>query len=84
MAWRDAARTALIELARSGQPFTSDDLIAKVGLPDQSHAPNSRNSAVGSAFRAAAKERLIVSDGRLVPSRSSHRKGGGVRVWRGA
>lgn len=83
MNWRIRARRALETLAASGRPFTSDDLIALVGQPDATHQPNARNNAIGLAFRQAAADRLIESDGRVVSSRQPHRKGGAVRVWRG-
>lgn len=81
--WADKAWRHMRALAKSGAPFTSDDLIARAGLPDQNHNPNSANSAVGSLFRQAAAQGLIVSDGRVVKSRQKHRKGGAVRVWLG-
>lgn len=84
MTWRQKALGALETLAASGMAFTSDNLIALVGLPDEDHEPNARNNAVGSVFREAAAAGLIVSDGRLVQSRQPHRKGGAVRVWRGS
>jgi hypothetical protein len=81
--WRARAWGAMRELARSGRPFTADDLIDRVGDPDPDHQPNARNSAVGSLFREAASQGLIVSDGRVVPSRQRHRKGGAIRIWQG-
>ena len=82
--WRERALAALNELAETGEPFTSDDLLAKVGPPDADHEPNGRNSAIGAMFRNAASEGWIKSDGRVVRSRSPHRKRGAIRVWTGA
>ena len=81
--WHSRAWTALHELAATGDPFTADDLIDRVGPPDQSHRANSRNSSIGGLFSQAASDGWIVSDGRVVRSRQPHRKGGAVRVWRG-
>lgn len=84
MNWRTRAWTVLHDLAETGEPFTSDDLLERVGPPDDSHEPNGRNSAIGSMFRRAAAEGWIITEGRVVPSRASHRKGGAVRIWVGA
>jgi hypothetical protein len=82
--WRERALKALHELADSGEPFTSDDLVERVGPPDADHEPNSRNSAIGAMFRNASCEGWIVSDGRVVRSRSPYRRHGAQRVWTGA
>lgn len=83
MTWRTDAYRALRELAARGEPFTSDDLLERVGAPDDQHTPNGRNSSIGSLFRQAAAEGWIESDGRVVKSRAPHRKSGAVRVWQG-
>lgn len=75
--------SALHELAMTGEPFTSDDLLDRVGPPDGGHTANGRNNAIGSVFVQAAREGWISSEGRVVKSRAEHRKGGGVRVWIG-
>jgi hypothetical protein len=71
------------ELAATKKPFTSDDLIARVGVPDEDHQANGRNNVVGMMFRWGVSEGLITSDNWVVPSRQPHRKGGGIRVWVG-
>jgi hypothetical protein len=81
-AWKTEARRAIAALAAQGEPFTSDDLLAAVGLPDPEHEPNARNNAVGSVFRWAAGEGLIETVG-VTKSRLPTRKGGIVRVWQG-
>lgn len=83
LTWQARARAALEDLAASGRPFTSDDLIDVVGWPDGEHTPNGANSAVGSAFRSAKAAGLIVTEGRVRQSRQPHRKGGAVRIWHG-
>lgn len=82
--WRERAWQALRELAQDPrEPFTSDDLIERVGVPDSTHGANSRNSAIGPLFRKAAQRGLIVSYGPPVKSTQKHRKGGMVRLWCG-
>ena len=70
---------ALLDLAEGGEPFTADDVIAKVGLPD---AGTNRNNAVGAVFSAAARQGLIVRVG----YRNTRRVVGHARVvsiWAG-
>lgn len=55
--WRLAAKWALWELARTGEPFTADDVIAKVGLPKPSWP--GMNNAVGALFSLAARKHVI-------------------------
>jgi hypothetical protein len=83
LSWKAWARSCLRELAETGEPFTSDDLLARAGVPDPDHQPNASMNQVGALFREAAQQGLIETDGRVVKSRQPHRKGGAVRVWRG-
>ena len=80
--WKEEATIELRKLAASGVPFSSDDLTAKVGVPDGTHSPNGVNSGVGGIFGGAARAGLIEMVG-VMKSSSSHRKGGMIRVWRG-
>lgn len=80
--WRQAATKEIKRLARTGRPFTADDLYEKVGHPDPTHKVNSRNNVVGKIFREACEAGLIESIG-WRPSRQPHRKGGVIRIWRG-
>jgi hypothetical protein len=82
--WRQRALVALDELARSGDEFDSDDLIARVGVPDERHHHNGRNSAIGSVFRECHARGLIEPTGGVRQSRQPRRKGGLIRLWRGA
>lgn len=50
--WKARADAAMERLARSGQPFSSEDLRAEVGDPE--HA-----NAMGAVFHRAARRRLI-------------------------
>lgn len=71
------------KLASTGEPFTADDLVALVGIPDASHSANSRNSSLGAVFSWASKSGLIRPTGRVVQSSQPHRKGGMIREWIG-
>lgn len=73
--WTDRFRSALRELAATGEPFTSEDVTDRAGLPAGGIGTN-RNNAVGAlmASAGAARPKLIRKTGRHVPSRrpSSH------------
>ena len=65
------------------EAFNSDDLTEDgTWAPDQTHAPNGRQNAIGAALNNAARRGYIETDGRVVQSCSPHRKGGAIRVWR--
>jgi hypothetical protein len=81
--WRQRAWTVLLDLAASGDEFTADDVLDRAGHPDDRHEANGANSAIGSLFRRAHKERLIMPTGRVVRSRQPKRKGGMIQVWVG-
>jgi hypothetical protein len=81
--WRDRAWLRLLELAASGDEFTSDDVVERVGHPDEAHGANGANNAVGSLFVRAEREHRIMATGRVRGSRQPRRKGGMVRVWVG-
>lgn len=82
MTWHQAAEAALDGLIDSGEPFTADDLLNVVGVPDWSHSANGRNSAIGSLFAKASSAGRIACVGH-VQSKSPTRKGGLIRQWRG-
>ena len=82
MSWREEAIEAGKTLARSGDPYTADDLIEAVGLPDEHHSPNGRNNAVGSIFRELKASGWIEEVG-TARSRQPKRKGGLILVWKG-
>lgn len=73
--WNDAAWKVLMDLARAGLPFTSDDVAAVVG-------PAPSPGAAGALFRAGARSGLIACVGYSVSRRLS-RHGGLVRKWQG-
>lgn len=79
-AWHDRALAALDALAAAGAPFTADDLVERVGLPDTG---TNRNNAVGALFAGASRRGVITRAG----YRSSTRVSGHgriVAVWVGA
>jgi len=73
----------LATLVAAGDDFTSDDLTT-IGAHtlDAAHAPNGANNGIGGIFSYAAKLGRIETVG-YSRSRSPHRKGGLIRVWRG-
>ena len=56
--WFERAQVALGVLASSGMTFTAEDLVYLVGLPRPDEEAD-RNNAVGAAFSAAARRRII-------------------------
>ena len=81
--WAIRARRAMFDLARSGLPYQADDLIDRVGTPDDSHTPNGRASQVGSLFQKMKAEGWIRQTGGHQKSRQKHRKGGLNLEWIG-
>jgi hypothetical protein len=73
--WSDAALDAITRLAASGRQFDADDVRDLVGEPPSP-------AAMGAAFRAAARARLIRCVGFETSSRIT-RHGGLQRVWEG-
>jgi hypothetical protein len=80
--WKRLARAAIEELARSGRPFTADDVIAIVGLPRPAEGSN-RNNAVGAMISGAGRRRLIVKTGEYVTSRRPLSHARMIAVWVG-
>lgn len=80
--WAELARQAVETLAARPEPFTSEDVIDRVGLPRPNAGAN-RNNAVGAVMSAAARAGVIRKTGRYVETRrpSSHARI--VAVWAG-
>lgn len=81
--WRGEAWRQLVLLVVAGTPFTSEDLIERVGLPSGEVLTN-RNNAVGAIMSAAARQRLIRKTGRRVLSQRASSHGAELTEWVGA
>ena len=78
--WRTNAEIALRYLAHTGEPFTVDDLITRIGLPRYSR-PDA-NNAVGALIAAWARAGRIERVGYETATRDlSH--GRTITKWRG-
>lgn len=78
--WHTNATNALVELAGSGRPFTSEDLTDIVGLPGAIRANG--NNAVGAFIQTAAK-RLGLRRIGLERARNPQAHGRSLAVWVG-
>ncbi len=76
--WADRARVVITFLARTGQPFTSEDVTYVVGQPPAGCSPN----AVGAVMNAAAKRGDITRVGDSVAVRRNQH-GTRIGLWRG-
>lgn len=75
--WSIDAYWVIYELAKTGEPFTSDDVWEKMTyLPDN-------NSAMGAVFRKALTDKIIEGEGHFVLSRRPSAHSRPVRVWKG-
>ncbi len=75
--WYFDTLEALRVLARSGEPFTSDDLHDRVGEPPH-------HNMQGRVFTYAQKMGLIQPTGCFVPSRRCSRRKARIAEWIGA
>lgn len=77
--WRDRADAAIRYLAHLGEPFTSEDVVSRAGLPSGDTGINA-NNAVGALMSAWAKSGRIRRAGYTASSRpSSH--GATIALW---
>lgn len=76
LGWKDRANAALVQLAKAGQPFTADDLVAAVGVPPH-------HNALGGLFLHASRRKVIRKTGeyRQGTRRAQHARA--VPVWSG-
>lgn len=75
--WADTAWQALLDLSRTGAPFTADDLVERVGMPPTS------GKAIGGVFNRAAKAGIIRKVGERPTTRvTSHLRS--LAVWQGS
>lgn len=77
VAWTVAADRAIRELAATGEPFTAEELRARVGPPVGSH------NSMGPVFMRAARAGIIVGAAYRQATREAA-AGRMLKVWRGA
>ena len=78
--WWSAASTQVHFLAASGEPFTVEDVIAKVGLPNAIEI--NANNSVGALISRLARKGVIEGIGYTKASRAeSHSRA--IRLWKG-
>ena len=85
--WWTNAIDAVVRLARSGEPFDTDDVwailqIVEEQLPDGFVAPPADRRALGGVMRRCATDGIIRSAHRWVQSERSECHSRPVRVWR--
>jgi hypothetical protein len=74
--WHDQAVTCIRAFARTGKPFTAEDVVAEIG------APTGSGKVIGAAFNTVARSGMIWRCGeRPADRKSSHRRM--LAVWRG-
>jgi hypothetical protein len=74
---------AVYRRALTKRPFTSEDIIFDVGLPNDDVGVN-RNNAVGALMNLAATCGLIKKTGRMVKSQRERSNGSLITEWVGA
>ena len=77
--WAPRADAAIKGLALTRADFTSEDVTARVGLPNRGS-----NSAVGARMNAAAKRGIIRWTGRMAKAERPNQHAALLKVWRGA
>jgi hypothetical protein len=76
--WLETARLVVVSLAKTGQPFTADDVWDKLaGHSAVTHEP----SALGAVMRKVASAGLIRATGDYVKSRRPEAHQRPIRVW---
>lgn len=82
LTWKEAFYEVATTFAASGHPFTSEDVIERVGLPTGDVGLH-RNNAVGAMMNALARRGIIVKTGRHVPSKRAVSHGAELTEWIG-
>lgn len=79
--WKEQFAAAVAEMAASGLRFTSEEVIARVGLPNE--AATNANNSVGAMMNVLARRGVIrkTSERRLSQRPSSHARE--LAVWAG-
>jgi len=80
--WKDAFYKAAERLGRSGDAFTSEDVLEIVGLPTGEIGQHA-NNAVGAMMNALARRGVIRKTGRHVPSKRPSSHGTEINEWVG-
>lgn len=80
--WTKQWWATLGALAATGQPFTSEDIIAKIGLPTGDVGMN-RNNAVGAMMTAASTRKIIRKTGTYVVAKRPSSHGAVLAQWVG-
>ena len=80
--WERAAKHTIWELARSGRPFTSEDITAEIGFPDQFNQPNGKNNRIGTLLNQVAKS-YGMRRVDMQPARNPQSHGRLLTVWQG-
>jgi hypothetical protein len=74
--WHDEAVICIRQMARTGKPFTAEDVVNEIG------APGGSGKVIGAAFNTVARSGMIWRCGeRPADRKSSHRRM--LAVWRG-
>jgi hypothetical protein len=74
--WHTQAVICIQAMARTGRPFTAEDVVNEIG------APNGSGKVIGAAFNTVARSGMIWRCGeRPADRKSSHRRM--LAVWRG-
>jgi hypothetical protein len=74
--WHNEAVICIQQMARTGRPFTAEDVVAEIG------APTGSGKVIGAAFNTVARSGMIWRCGeRPADRKSSHRRM--LAVWRG-
>jgi hypothetical protein len=73
----------LIACIESGMAEVTADDVTNCGTVavDPSHAPNGKQSGIGSFFRQMNADGVLRPTGRVVKSKAPKRKGGMIQVW---
>lgn len=79
--WVYQFKMELLRRARTGQPFTSEDITDTVGLPSNGE---NNNNAVGALMSLARRRGLIRKTGRMLPSRRPRSHARYLMEWEGA
>ena len=78
--WQVRFESVVAQLSMSGKPFTSEDVVSLVGLPNQSIGPN-KNNAVGAMMNGLGRRKVIRKTGDYVTSRRPSSRGAILAQW---